>query len=164
MKSTFFLKVVHYYRTNMICLGLKDQHETFMHLCSWFFFLISLNEASSLCERLKTSWKSFLSSVSLTLKTGHLWTISPGMESTGFTALQEQPQWLLEALLLLFAEIYDFFLLFGNHLLIGIETVLYSETFSFVLTGEDGSRRFGYCRRLLVSCSFFHFAENINSK
>ncbi|KAF3688581.1 DENN domain-containing protein 2A [Channa argus] len=25
-----------------------------------------------------------------------------------------------------------------------------SETFSFVLTGEDGSRRFGYCRRLLV--------------
>uniref|UniRef100_A0A286XU40 DENN domain containing 2A n=1 Tax=Cavia porcellus TaxID=10141 RepID=A0A286XU40_CAVPO len=24
-----------------------------------------------------------------------------------------------------------------------------SETFSFVLTGEDGSRRFGYCRRLL---------------
>lgn len=28
----------------------------------------------------------------------------------------------------------------------------YSETFSFVLTGEDGSRRFGYCRRLLV-CS-----------
>lgn len=26
-----------------------------------------------------------------------------------------------------------------------------SETFSFVLTGEDGSRRFGYCRRLLVS-------------
>lgn len=29
---------------------------------------------------------------------------------------------------------------------------LYSETFSFMLTGEDGSRRFGYCRRLLVSC------------
>lgn len=29
-----------------------------------------------------------------------------------------------------------------------------SETFSFMLTGEDGSRRFGYCRRLLVSrCS-----------
>lgn len=27
----------------------------------------------------------------------------------------------------------------------------YSETFSFMLTGEDGSRRFGYCRRLLVS-------------
>lgn len=27
----------------------------------------------------------------------------------------------------------------------------HSETFSFVLTGEDGSRRFGYCRRLLVS-------------
>ncbi|KAL2093881.1 hypothetical protein ACEWY4_011193 [Coilia grayii] len=26
-----------------------------------------------------------------------------------------------------------------------------SETFSFVLTGEDGSRRFGYCRRLLPS-------------
>uniref|UniRef100_A0A1A8J5K1 DENN/MADD domain containing 2A n=2 Tax=Nothobranchius kuhntae TaxID=321403 RepID=A0A1A8J5K1_NOTKU len=26
-----------------------------------------------------------------------------------------------------------------------------SETFSFVLTGEDGSRRFGYCRRLLLS-------------
>uniref|UniRef100_A0A8C1R0S1 DENN domain containing 2B n=1 Tax=Cyprinus carpio TaxID=7962 RepID=A0A8C1R0S1_CYPCA len=26
-----------------------------------------------------------------------------------------------------------------------------SETFSFMLTGEDGSRRFGYCRRLLVS-------------
>ncbi|XP_011850888.1 PREDICTED: DENN domain-containing protein 2A [Mandrillus leucophaeus] len=25
-----------------------------------------------------------------------------------------------------------------------------SETFSFVLTGEDGSRRFGYCRRLLI--------------
>ncbi|ELK13798.1 DENN domain-containing protein 2A [Pteropus alecto] len=25
----------------------------------------------------------------------------------------------------------------------------HSETFSFVLTGEDGSRRFGYCRRLL---------------
>ncbi|KAK1335957.1 hypothetical protein QTO34_003757 [Cnephaeus nilssonii] len=25
-----------------------------------------------------------------------------------------------------------------------------SETFSFMLTGEDGSRRFGYCRRLLV--------------
>ncbi|RXM37080.1 DENN domain-containing protein 2A [Acipenser ruthenus] len=25
-----------------------------------------------------------------------------------------------------------------------------SETFSFVLTGEDGSRRFGYCRRLLM--------------
>ncbi|GAA6074072.1 suppression of tumorigenicity 5 protein isoform X1, partial [Tachysurus ichikawai] len=24
-----------------------------------------------------------------------------------------------------------------------------SETFSFMLTGEDGSRRFGYCRRLL---------------
>ncbi|OXB61450.1 hypothetical protein ASZ78_015556, partial [Callipepla squamata] len=28
-----------------------------------------------------------------------------------------------------------------------------SETFSFMLTGEDGSRRFGYCRRLLVSTS-----------
>ncbi|XP_043944181.1 DENN domain-containing protein 2A isoform X2 [Protopterus annectens] len=28
-------------------------------------------------------------------------------------------------------------------------TVFASETFSFVLTGEDGSRRFGYCRRLL---------------
>lgn len=28
-----------------------------------------------------------------------------------------------------------------------------SETFSFVLTGEDGSRRFGYCRRLLVCTS-----------
>lgn len=27
----------------------------------------------------------------------------------------------------------------------------FSETFSFMLTGEDGSRRFGYCRRLLVS-------------
>uniref|UniRef100_A0A8C5QA31 DENN domain containing 2A n=1 Tax=Leptobrachium leishanense TaxID=445787 RepID=A0A8C5QA31_9ANUR len=26
-----------------------------------------------------------------------------------------------------------------------------SETFSFVLTGEDGSRRFGYCRRLLLT-------------
>uniref|UniRef100_A0A8C8RQW8 DENN domain containing 2B n=1 Tax=Pelusios castaneus TaxID=367368 RepID=A0A8C8RQW8_9SAUR len=26
-----------------------------------------------------------------------------------------------------------------------------SETFSFMLTGEDGSRRFGYCRRLLVN-------------
>uniref|UniRef100_A0A452UE13 DENN domain containing 2B n=1 Tax=Ursus maritimus TaxID=29073 RepID=A0A452UE13_URSMA len=26
-----------------------------------------------------------------------------------------------------------------------------SETFSFMLTGEDGSRRFGYCRRLLPS-------------
>ncbi|KTF72955.1 hypothetical protein cypCar_00036544 [Cyprinus carpio] len=25
-----------------------------------------------------------------------------------------------------------------------------SETFSFMLTGEDGSRRFGYCRRLLI--------------
>ncbi len=32
-----------------------------------------------------------------------------------------------------------------------------SETFSFMLTGEDGSRRFGYCRRLLVShCSAPH--------
>lgn len=32
-----------------------------------------------------------------------------------------------------------------------------SETFSFMLTGEDGSRRFGYCRRLLVShCSTPH--------
>ena len=30
-----------------------------------------------------------------------------------------------------------------------------SETFSFVLTGEDGSRRFGYCRRLLVCTSKF---------
>nr|XP_023406361.1 LOW QUALITY PROTEIN: suppression of tumorigenicity 5 protein [Loxodonta africana] len=29
-----------------------------------------------------------------------------------------------------------------------------SETFSFMLTGEDGSRRFGYCRRLLVSKAF----------
>lgn len=29
--------------------------------------------------------------------------------------------------------------------------VLLSETFAFVLTGEDGSRRFGYCRRLLVN-------------
>ncbi|XP_063800122.1 DENN domain-containing protein 2B isoform X2 [Pseudophryne corroboree] len=27
----------------------------------------------------------------------------------------------------------------------------HSETFSFMLTGEDGSRRFGYCRRLLPS-------------
>lgn len=26
-----------------------------------------------------------------------------------------------------------------------------SETFSFVLTGEDGSRWFGYCKKLLVS-------------
>lgn len=33
-----------------------------------------------------------------------------------------------------------------------------SETFSFVLTGEDGSRRFGYCRRLLVIIpDFFSF-------
>lgn len=29
-----------------------------------------------------------------------------------------------------------------------------SETFSFVLTGEDGSRRFGYCRRLLVTSQY----------
>lgn len=29
--------------------------------------------------------------------------------------------------------------------------VSHSEMFSFVLTGEDGSRRFGYCRRLLVN-------------
>lgn len=32
-----------------------------------------------------------------------------------------------------------------------------SETFSFVLTGEDGSRRFGYCRRLLVIIPRFFF-------
>lgn len=31
--------------------------------------------------------------------------------------------------------------------------LLPSETFSFVLTGEDGSRWFGYCRKLLVSIS-----------
>ena len=30
-------------------------------------------------------------------------------------------------------------------------TVFFSETFSFVLTGEDGSRWFGYCKKLLVS-------------
>uniref|UniRef100_A0AAY4BRK9 UDENN domain-containing protein n=1 Tax=Denticeps clupeoides TaxID=299321 RepID=A0AAY4BRK9_9TELE len=30
-------------------------------------------------------------------------------------------------------------------------TEFISETFSFMLTGEDGSRRFGYCRRLLPS-------------
>lgn len=29
--------------------------------------------------------------------------------------------------------------------------ILPSEMFAFVLTGEDGSRRFGYCRRLLVN-------------
>lgn len=29
--------------------------------------------------------------------------------------------------------------------------VVYSETFSFVLTGEDGSRWFCYCRKILVS-------------
>uniref|UniRef100_A0A2K5MFJ3 DENN domain containing 2A n=1 Tax=Cercocebus atys TaxID=9531 RepID=A0A2K5MFJ3_CERAT len=34
-----------------------------------------------------------------------------------------------------------------------------SETFSFVLTGEDGSRRFGYCRRLLVSTVCFQPAR-----
>lgn len=28
---------------------------------------------------------------------------------------------------------------------------IYSETFSFVLTGEDGTRWFGYCRKILVS-------------
>lgn len=89
----------------MTYLGLKDQHETFMHLCSSFFVLISWNEASSSCERLKTSWKSFRNSVSLTLKTGHLWIISPGIESAWFTALQKQPQPLLQACLLLFAEI-----------------------------------------------------------
>lgn len=34
------------------------------------------------------------------------------------------------------------------------DSVLFlSETFSFVLTGEDGSRWFGYCRKLLVSIS-----------
>lgn len=27
----------------------------------------------------------------------------------------------------------------------------FSETFSFVLTGEDGSRWFGYCKKLVVS-------------
>lgn len=59
-----------------------------MHLCSWFFSLTSWNEALSLCEKLKTSWKSFRNSASLTLKTGHLWTISPGIESTWFTAPQ----------------------------------------------------------------------------
>lgn len=31
--------------------------------------------------------------------------------------------------------------------------ILLSEMFAFVLTGEDGSRRFGYCRRLLVNNS-----------
>lgn len=35
----------------------------------------------------------------------------------------------------------------------------HSETFSFVLTGEDGSRRFGYCRRLLVSTPCSHTAR-----
>lgn len=30
----------------------------------------------------------------------------------------------------------------------------FSETFSFVLTGEDGSRWFGYCKKLLVSIRF----------
>ncbi|KAM5170865.1 DENN domain-containing protein 2A isoform 1-T1 [Mantella aurantiaca] len=34
-----------------------------------------------------------------------------------------------------------------------------SETFSFVLTGEDGSRRFGYCRRLLPSGKGKRFSE-----
>ncbi|XP_018426003.1 PREDICTED: DENN domain-containing protein 2A isoform X2 [Nanorana parkeri] len=34
-----------------------------------------------------------------------------------------------------------------------------SETFSFVLTGEDGSRRFGYCRRLLPSGKGKRFPE-----
>lgn len=33
-----------------------------------------------------------------------------------------------------------------------------SETFSFVLTGEDGSRRFGYCRRLLVFIPVWFFS------
>lgn len=39
----------------------------------------------------------------------------------------------------------------------------YSETFSFMLTGEDGSRRFGYCRRLLVSTPTFLWAQNTNA-
>lgn len=30
-----------------------------------------------------------------------------------------------------------------------------SETFSFVLTGEDGSRWFCYCRKILVSIYVF---------
>ncbi|XP_071780580.2 DENN domain-containing protein 2A-like [Centroberyx gerrardi] len=34
-----------------------------------------------------------------------------------------------------------------------------SEMFSFVLTGEDGSRRFGYCRRLLPSGKGKHLPE-----
>lgn len=33
-------------------------------------------------------------------------------------------------------------------------TIFFSETFSFVLTGEDGSRWFGYCKKLLVSTRF----------
>lgn len=86
--------------------GLEDVHVTLKRSVNrfsklthlWFFFLISWNEALSLCAKLKTSWKSFRNSVFLTLKTGHLWTISPGIESTWFTAVIT----LLEAHLLLF--------------------------------------------------------------
>ncbi len=34
-----------------------------------------------------------------------------------------------------------------------------SETFSFVLTGEDGSRWFCYCRKILVSVEVFTFVS-----
>lgn len=47
---------------------------------------------------------------------------------------------------------HSFFLLRPLRL-VSLDMIIFphSETFSFMLTGEDGSRRFGYCRRLLVS-------------
>ena len=37
-----------------------------------------------------------------------------------------------------------------------VNSILCSENFSFVLTSLEGNRRFGYCRRLLVSA--FHLS------
>uniref|UniRef100_A0A287D5K3 DENN domain containing 2C n=1 Tax=Ictidomys tridecemlineatus TaxID=43179 RepID=A0A287D5K3_ICTTR len=41
---------------------------------------------------------------------------------------------------------------------------LKSETFSFVLTGEDGSRWFGYCKKLLVSTRFVLILDEVEKR
>lgn len=47
-----------------------------------FYFLSSLRGASSSCVRLRTSWRSSLSSASLMPKTGRLLTTSPGQSES----------------------------------------------------------------------------------
>lgn len=141
---------------------------------SFSLFSLSLNARSNSCVRQKISWKLFPSFAFLMQRIGPPSISLPGKYCTLYCGSWEMDlcielikyegsygRRLGRALRGLYWKCKKFVGLMGSSvcqsLYVGDVLLSFhsgfsfcSETFSFVLTGEDGSRRFGYCRRLLV--------------